>query len=506
LEPGQAIWKTDDPELTRRLRRTFSSPHPQRKLPLQLEVWARVGEPLRIRGVLSAELHVSEVEVQSDQPLEVARRHAATKDFLHEQLSRLGQTPYSLDQLTCHLDQQVMIPLSLLGQLRKALIGQLDAVLQSRPKRRIRSAAEVATFLAEPTTSHQETSQSVESQSVNSQSVESQSLESPRLSVLCRTLEQLRHLIDHYSQLSPSAGKGNSTPTDSSTDGSQAPKAPKIPKTLKTSEIHSVPITPFYADFQDIREYREAVRLAKQSGVELYLATPRIQKPGERGIFHALLRHEPSGILVRNLAGLDFFTTRGIPVVADYSLNVTNELTAHWLADQGAHRMTVSYDLNRDQLVALIQQANAARLEVVIHQHMPMFHMEHCLFCSVLSPGTNKTNCGRPCDHHVVELRDRLGSEHPLTADVGCRNTLFNAVPQSAAEAVPQLLPLGVRHLRIEFLRESPDEISQVIETYLQLLNGTLAAREVWQRLKATNRVGVTRGTLEARRDPLAIL
>ena len=36
-----------------------------------------------------------------------------------------------------------------------------------------------------------------------------------------------------------------------------------------------------------------------------------------------------------------------------------------------------------------------------------MFHMEHCVFCAVLSPGTNKTNCGRPCDVHQVKLRDR---------------------------------------------------------------------------------------------------
>ena len=64
--------------------------------------------------------------------------------------------------------------------------------------------------------------------------------------------------------------------------------------------------------------------------------------------------------------------------------------------------MTASYDLNREQLLALVALTPADRLEVVIHQHMPMFHMEHCVFCAVLSPGTNKHNCGRPCDEHLV--------------------------------------------------------------------------------------------------------
>jgi putative protease len=38
------------------------------------------------------------------------------------------------------------------------------------------------------------------------------------------------------------------------------------------------------------------------------------------------------------------------------------------------------------------------------------------------------------------------------------------------------------------------------------LLAGRASGKEVWTRLKAANRVGVTRGTLEERRNPLAIL
>jgi len=105
-----------------------------------------------------------------------------------------------------------------------------------------------------------------------------------------------------------------------------------------------------------------------------------------------------------------------------------------------------------------------------------------------------------------VKLRDRIGVEHPLTADVGCRNTLYNAVPQSAAEAVPALLARGVRRFRVEFLDESVEEIGRVVRAYRDLLAGMLTGREVWTLLKAANRVGVTRGTLEERRNPLAIL
>ena len=194
-------------------------------------------------------------------------------------------------------------------------------------------------------------------------------------------------------------------------------------------------------------------------------------------------------------------------MVADFSLNVTNELSAEYLRGLGAERVTVGYDLNRDQLLDLVDAVPAGWLEVVVHQHMPMFHMEHCVFCAVLSPGTNKTNCGRPCDTHDVTLRDRIGMEHPLRADVGCRNTLYNAVPQSAAEIVPDLVQHGVRHFRVELLAESAaDEIAATIGLYRGLLAGRLRGQQVWSRLQAANRVGVTRGTLEERRNPLAIL
>ncbi len=261
------------------------------------------------------------------------------------------------------------------------------------------------------------------------------------------------------------------------------------------------------ADFADIRQYAAAAELSRDAGARLYLATPRIHKPGETGIFHALARHGAAGILARNLAAIEFFRTRETSVLADYSLNVANELTAAVVMQLGVDRLTASYDLNRNQLLSLMHQVPPAWLEVVVHQHMPMFHMEHCVYCAVLSPGTNKTNCGRPCDLHQVQLEDRVGMKHRLAADVGCRNTLYNAQPQSAAEIVPSLMEAGVRWFRIELLDETTtDQVRRLVQLYQQLLRGEVRGAAVWSQLQAANRVGVTRGTMEASRDPLAIL
>ena len=68
----------------------------------------------------------------------------------------------------------------------------------------------------------------------------------------------------------------------------------------------------------------------------------------------------------------------------------------------GLERLTASYDLNVAQLESLLHAAPALWFEVTIHQHMPMFHMEHCVWCAFLSQGTDHTNCGRPCDTHAL--------------------------------------------------------------------------------------------------------
>src|SRR5690606_25878194 len=125
-----------------------------------------------------------------------------------------------------------------------------------------------------------------------------------------------------------------------------------------------------------------------------------------------------------------------------------------------------------------------------LHQHMPMFHMEHCAFAAFLSDGTDFTNCGRPCEKHRVRLRDRVGMEHPLKADVGCRNTLFNAVAQTGAQFYDELLAVGLRVFRVELLEEETAEAGRVIRAYQDLLAGRRRGTDLWRDLRAQSQLG----------------
>jgi putative protease len=443
---GAVVWKTDDPAVRRRLESSFSRDRVARRVPLSAEVSARVDEPLTVR-VRDDAGH--EVTVSWDQPLQAAQKYPLTADLFREQFGRLGDSPFELATVTgLETPAGAMVPKSVLNDLRRQAVARLVELREGRGQFTV----------AEPDVLDRVRGEIAERFGTSTAAPAG----APRLHVMVRTTDQLRAVL-----------------------GWRCEATGLTPSTV-------------YCDFEDIRKYKEAVALAKAAGVTIGLATVRVIKPGEEGLLRQIADCAPDVVLIRNLAGLSFFAAHApqLPLVADYALNVANEATAALLASHGVRRMVPSYDLNWRQMSAMLSRFPADRFEAVIHQHMPMFHMEHCVFCHTLSTGTSYRDCGRPCDTHRVDLRDRAGVANPLVADVGCRNTVYNGVAQSAAEFVPRMLELGVRDYRVELLRESGDSAISLLDRYARVLAGLDDGRRAWRQLKVVNQIGVTRGTL----------
>jgi putative protease len=254
-----------------------------------------------------------------------------------------------------------------------------------------------------------------------------------------------------------------------------------------------------YCDFEDLRRYADVVPRARADGIPVGLAPLRIWKPGEDGFQSLIVRANPDIVLVRNLASIGYFQEL-LPqarLIGDFSLNVANELTADLLFRAGLERLVPSYDLNWEQFASMIHRSHAEWFEPVLHYRMPMFHMEHCVFAAFLSSGKDHRDCGRPCEVHKVELRDRVGANFPVLPDTGCRNTVFNSVAQSAAEYVGRMRELGLRTFRVELLRETREQVGPLLDRYARVIAGLDDGRETWRQLRALNQLGVTRGTLQ---------
>lgn len=440
IRPGQKVWKTNDPALDRAVRATFDGDKIRHTRPIRAEVHGRAGQPLTLIFD-DGEGHLA--QVVSAAPLEPARDRPLTTERLREQLGRLGGTPFALGDLSNALEGDVIIPVSELNRLRRDAATQLEA-LRAAPRR----------WQLEP----------IASTRVQADAPSPAPGTTPAIIVVVRSLEQLD-------------------------------------AALAWPEVGEV-----YCEFENPKHYREAVSRFRefQCKIEnphskitsIWVAPPRIFKPGEEWILNQVRSCEADGYLVRNHQHLEFFKDdrkRG-----DFSLNVANSLTAeYFISHYGLERVTASYDLNIVQLDALLQAAPPGWFDLTLHQHMPMFHMEHCVFCAFLSTGKDYHDCGRPCEKHTVALRDRVGAELPLKADAGCRNTVYNNRAQTGADYARHLIDRGARHFRIEFVNEAPAEVTRTLDHYARLLRGEIDGAALWRELKLINQLGVTRGQLD---------
>jgi putative protease len=403
---------------------------------LVVAVSGQLGQPARFSARLAGE---PEVVVAGEALVSGA---PLTLETARAQLGRLGGTGYHLEDVQLALPAGAGLPLSALNRARRALVAALDA----------RAPASASRAHAVTEVTHQAL--------LAEARPPDRPLPPPGLFVLCRKLAQARAAL--------AAGA----------DG-------------------------VYLDILELTGTGDAFRtLVGEGATSVGLAPPRIRKPGEEKIDRFLRGLQPASLLVRGLGALGELGTiaaRDFLAVGDFSLNVTNRITAAEVLARGADVFTPAFDLDGAQLRALLTGPLAGFAEVVLHHPMPLFHMEHCLIAAELSEGRDHLTCGRPCEHHAVSLRDRAGLEHPVEADVGCRNTVFHGASQSAADLVPALKAGGVRRFRIELLREEAADVARVVETYRSLLEGACTPAAVWQKLRTQGGsvgYGVVRGSL----------
>jgi putative protease len=439
---GDVVWKAKDAELTRRMKRVAAG---ERKVGVSVWVRGAVGQPLLVtaRDDLGRE-----ARAQSAMPLAAADHRPLHEGLLREKLCAFGETEFALRKLTLELEGALALPPSELKRLRRALTEELSGTRPAEPARHVTSghaAEEIAPPLARGGSSA-----------------------APALVPLLRTLEQ----VDAALELAPRLG-------------------------IREVEL----------DFMELVGLGIAVERMRAAGLRAVIATPRVQKPGEEGYDRRFERLRPDGILARHLGAVEHFRRgrpAGFTVHGDFSLNATNAVTARTLLGLGLTTLTPAYDLDLSQLQDLCAGVPSERLEVTIHQHLPLFHNEHCVYSHLLSNGHDFRDCGRPCEKHLIQLRDGLGLEHPVIVDVGCRNTVFNARAQSAASCFPILFGLGVRRYRVELVRENAAETRQVLSAYSDLLRGTRAPKSVIQEVGALEKYGVSAGTLVVVTQPHA--
>lgn len=437
VKAGDWVWRTTDPQLMKKIKLVA---HPQQVVftrPIEFSVVANSGEPLRVEARCDDDS--IRVEFQSSEPLTEADKHAISIEKVQEQLGRLGGTPFHVGDVDFSTDGSTFVPVSLLNEARRELV---EAVLDQRTQLK-----EIAT-----------------DRSVNTVDPYAISKTEPaelHLHVLVRNSEQLSAAI----------------------------------------ECRPASIT---LDYLELYGLRSSVERVRDAGIVARVASPRVLKPSEEKVVRFLLSLKCE-IVVRS-GGLLYQLTKKdrseLPrLIGDFSLNVANQLSCQKMFELGVACVTPTHDLNGQQISELARVTDSDRIEVVAFHHLPVFHTEHCVFCRFLSTGTDSSNCGHPCESHQIALADAQGRQHPVLADVGCRNTVFGAEAQFGGRFMNDWRESGISNYRIEFVHETAEQILAITKGFQQFLSRKIDTDALVNEINQHAQTGTTDGSLFVPQD-----
>ena len=434
IRVGDLVWRTRDAQLIKQLKPLTQPSAPVHTKPISFHVTAKLGQPIAVSATLENGLTAS---FAGEEPLAAAQKRALDSEALTEKLGRLGGTPYHLKDISFENDSPVFLPTSQLNQIRRELVDSLFD--QSGNVTSIKATPRVETLLE-------------------------QRAQSPIASDAATGKVDLHILVRSADQL----------------DAAIAAQPASI--TLDYLELYGL---------------RDSTQKVTSAGIHCRAASPRVLKPSEQNVIKFLLSLE-CDILVRSAGLLKDLVEdpRSIGrLIGDFSLNAANFLSVEAYLAMGLKRITPTYDLNGQQIAELTKQIPAEKLEVIAYSHLPVFHMEHCVFCRFLSAGTDSSNCGHPCEKHQISIEDNQGRKHPVMADVGCRNTVFGAEVQFDGQCVEHWWQTGIKDFRIEFVHQTGDQITEVMTAFRSYFAGTITANDLETMLN-TDQVQTTQGSL----------
>jgi putative protease len=436
LVKGMKVYLNSDEGLDKELQKGWQSREFQKRIPLKMMVQGVYNEPILVKVI---DPEGREVYAQTISNMAPAKNRSLTEAELKEELSSLGGSIYELASFECFIQEGCFMNHRELKDLRRELIEKMNAA-RVKPK----------------------------AMSLNK-------IELPMVRLVDNANTGLNILLRTKAQVEGFA------------EG--------IKKGIYQGLDHSIQMV--ILDFEFGKDYADSIEILKDLKITSAIATTRILKPKEYHNLKMIIRCRPDKILVRNLGAIEFLRTEcSIPLIGDFSLNVTNSLTAEYLLGKGLATVNTSYDLNQEQLLDMISHSDPSKLEVTLHQYMPEFHMEHCVFAAFLSTGSSFKDCGKPCEKHEVKLKDPYGNWHFLKADHECRNTFYKATPQSASFLMGELQNRGVKSLRLEALNENASDLNHKVLVYLKLLNGAISSQAAVEELKVMESYGLGKGQL----------
>ena len=223
-------------------------------------------------------------------------------------------------------------------------------------------------------------------------------------------------------------------------------------------------------------DYEEILAYAKGKA-RVVVTTPRTTRRRECGeleqFFTALREIRPDGLMVSNLGSLKLAQSiTDLPVQADLSFNLFNQLAAKFLKENGLSMAATSYELSFEQLREIVETAELP-LETVVHGSYESMICDHD-FPAMSLPEFNELDNPEVLDRHYA-LLDTAGEKHAIRIDQYGRNHLYFAKDLCL---YPYLAKFnGLASYRIEAQDYTPELTGRVTKLYREALDALAAGK-----------------------------
>lgn len=409
------LFKVYDAVLMEKAKESYKSGAPIRRIGLKAEIWVKEGQPLKI-AFRDADGH--EASAVTDFVAEAALKRPLNEEVIRKQVDRLGSSVFALQELVCHIEGSVMVPMSEINDARRKATESLE---QQR--------------LADLPPYNYPLMKGKEIWPAEEGNIQ---LPKSRLMAAVDSLEQMAAAIDGGA--------------DGILFGGES----------------------YHHQIISEEDYKKAWQMAKKAGVRFDINTPRIlrdnAKKSVENLLASLREFPPVAVHVHNIGTLAMVRRlTDFPIHADYSLISYNEVTLSALQGLGVVEATLSPELNEGQMKKLARKSHLP-LTAIVHGRLELMVSEYCVTGSFLG-GAGQKPCSQPCTKGKYFLKDRKEALFPLVMDQYCHMHVLNSKTLSMLPHAMKFLPAGLSTLRIEGKYFSPNELKKITGAYRKVMD-----------------------------------
>lgn len=345
-----------------------------------------------------------------ENPVVPAQNKPLTEEIVRKQMNKTGQASYTWELLEIQLSENAFLPVQQLNHLRRQGMQALEEAVKAKYRR------VCPPIPSEPPTERQ-CHRCYRMQEVKAQ-----------LTVSVLTLEQLSVVLQY-------------------------------------SEITKILLE--WASCSEVK-LADTVYRCHRAGKLCYLQLPYIFRQADREQLSVqmqrILDAGIDGIVVRNLDEIGFLKTVGwqLPVQFDSSFYIWNREARNCVkqliladTDMTSLLFTAPLELNHRELADI----GCQDMEVICYGYLPMMVSAGCI-------QNTTTGCTR--QNRLLWLRDRKNQRFPVLNFCNpCYNIIYNSVPISLLDKIPDIRKLQAASVRAAFTIETSKQMEDILQSMI---------------------------------------